>query len=86
MIFLQKQAHVHSQHNKNRAHTPSSPLYIPISSPTPDPSASKAGRASKGGLIMSLLLSLLSSPLDGPSFFSSKAKPNSRCQRSGRLL
>jgi len=28
--------------------TSSSPLYIPISSPTPDPSASKAGRASKG--------------------------------------
>src|SRR5271168_3247934 len=48
MIFLQKQAHVHSQHNKSRAHTPSSPLYMPISSPTPDPSASKAGRASKG--------------------------------------
>jgi len=48
MIFLQRQAHVHSQLNKSRAYILSLPFYIPISSPTPDPSASKAGHASMG--------------------------------------
>jgi hypothetical protein len=71
------------------AHTPSSALYIPISSPTPIPSASKARRAGKGDSSCPFfsLLSLLSSHLDGAIvlLFQSKAKQSLPAQRSPSL-
>jgi hypothetical protein len=72
MIFLQKQAHVHSQHNKGRAHThtPHHFIYLFLHRLQILLPAKQAVQAR--GLIMSLLFpSLLFSRR--PPFFSSKA-------------